>query len=179
MVQHVCEWCGKEFERFPSRQGRFCSRRCAGAFGCRQLKPNSKRQGRGGKITWVCKWCGKEMYTFKSRVKIYCSPKCWGKSIFGKSKSGYGTAKKNGSYRGENWQSQRNKARIRDEYRCQICGDIALDVHHIKKYKSFAGDWLSANIPSNLITLCELHHAQTERGKIVCPIPGNRWTGAQ
>jgi 5-methylcytosine-specific restriction endonuclease McrA len=170
--KHICEWCKKEFETYPCRPGRFCSSQCRSEFGAHQLKPNKRVLIKSkGDIIWYCKQCGKEMHTFKCRVKTFCSPQCWGKSIFGKAKSGYGLAQKNSNYRGENWQSQREKTRRRDDYKCQVCGVPALDVHHIIKYRLFNGDWKSANSLSNLITLCGLHHSRVEHNHISCPCP--------
>jgi 5-methylcytosine-specific restriction endonuclease McrA len=171
LIKHVCEWCGKEFERFPCRQGRFCSNQCRSEFAAHQPKNMPSGIERDGKVSWHCKQCDKIKRTFKSRVRDFCSPKCWGKSILGKSRANYGMAAKTSSYRGENWQKQRKKARERYKYKCQICGEIALDVHHIVKYKFFNGDWSSANNLSNLIVLCEYHHVQVEHNVIPCPTP--------
>ena len=46
------------------------------------------------------------------------------------------------NYYGANWQSQRNAARARDQYRCQFCGlpedDKAHHVHHKTPFRTFA-----------------------------------------
>lgn len=79
--------------------------------------------------------------------------------------------------RGPNWYKQRQRTLIRDGYRCQICnkriGRYARDygVHHIRPFREFAGDYVSANQLSNLITLCLRCHGRVERGKLACPIP--------
>lgn len=167
----ICGWCGKFFEGWTYRKSKFCSNQCRSEFAARQPKNKPFGYEHGGKTTWRCLQCGKEKRTFKSRKRTFCSPKCWGKSILGKSRFGYGTAIKNLSYRGENWQSQREKTRKRDKYKCRVCGIVALDVHHIIKYKLFNGNWEKANELDNLIVLCEAHHNQVEHNSIACPKP--------
>jgi 5-methylcytosine-specific restriction endonuclease McrA len=73
--------------------------------------------------------------------------------------------------RGENWQRQKKSARERDNYTCQNCHRHAVAVHHIKPYRFYNGDWESANILTNLITLCASCHSKIEHEKIPCPIP--------
>lgn len=70
-------------------------------------------------------------------------------------------------YKGR-WANQRDKARERDNWRCQRCGvkesDISreLDVHHKKPYRKFE-DKENANKLENLITLCRSCHGKMER----------------
>lgn len=77
------------------------------------------------------------------------------------------------SYYGPNWYSQRKKARKRDNYRCQDCGikevnyGQELSIHHIKSFKSFNGDWKSANQLTNLISLCEYPCHRKRHSKMV------------
>jgi hypothetical protein len=213
----ICDWCKKEFEEWTYRQPRFCSSQCRSEFGCRQPKPNSHRQSRGGIVGWNCKQCGKEKTTFKSRVRDTCSQKCgklytskatfielncgWCNKIFylpnqkqntDKNKKRFCSAKcadmhhgkkisgennrwwKGGiaiKSRGDNWQSRSREVRKRDNYTCQNCGKHAVSVHHIKPYRLFNDDWQSANVLSNLITLCVSCHTRIEHSKIPCPIP--------
>lgn len=67
-------------------------------------------------------------------------------------------------YYGPNWPKQSRHARERDSYRCQSCGvtpkDSTLEVHHIRAFRSFEGDWKSANVLPNLVTLCKRCHAR-------------------
>jgi DEAD/DEAH box helicase domain-containing protein len=66
---------------------------------------------------------------------------------------------------GPNWPAQRNRARARDAYRCQICGTTEEnrehDVHHKVPFRRFAG-YQQANVLSNLITLCRPCHRRAE-----------------
>jgi DEAD/DEAH box helicase domain-containing protein len=66
---------------------------------------------------------------------------------------------------GSNWAAQRNRARARDQYRCQMCGAPEQgrehDVHHKIPFRTFASHE-QANQLSNLITLCRSCHRQAE-----------------
>ncbi len=66
---------------------------------------------------------------------------------------------------GPNWRQQRDQARARDEYRCQVCGlpesDRAHHVHHKTPFRSFTS-YEQANQLSNLITLCPSCHRRVE-----------------
>lgn len=79
--------------------------------------------------------------------------------------------------RGPNWSSQRQKALLRDGKRCQICGkkvnrtQYDYGVHHIRPFRGFGGDYVSANQLANLITLCRSCHMRVERGSLACPMP--------
>jgi len=66
---------------------------------------------------------------------------------------------------GPNWDVQRERARRRDGYRCQVCGLLETDrshhVHHKIPFKTFAS-FLEANRLENLITLCPICHPRVE-----------------
>ena len=66
---------------------------------------------------------------------------------------------------GENWNTQRNLARKRDDYTCQLCGaketDRAHDVHHMTPFRTF-NSFQEANQLKNLITLCHTCHKKVE-----------------
>jgi len=66
---------------------------------------------------------------------------------------------------GKNWQKQRDLARARDNYRCQLCGvsetDHTHDVHHKIPYRLYPIPE-QANHLDNLITLCKRCHKQVE-----------------
>lgn len=72
---------------------------------------------------------------------------------------------------GAGWKTQRDKARKRDEYCCQLCGvsesDLKseLDVHHKEPYRSFE-DESDAHRIDNLISLCSGCHAAVEWGDV-------------
>jgi DEAD/DEAH box helicase domain-containing protein len=72
---------------------------------------------------------------------------------------------------GANWNKQRELARARDQYTCQVCGkpetDKAHDVHHITPFRIFLDiegvpNYQRANQLDNLITLCPKCHRRAE-----------------
>ncbi|MEI7988419.1 MAG: DEAD/DEAH box helicase [Chloroflexota bacterium] len=69
------------------------------------------------------------------------------------------------NYYGSNWDTQRNLARTRDMYRCQLCGKPEITqahhVHHKIPFRLFS-DIQEANDLSNLITLCSKCHQKVE-----------------
>jgi 5-methylcytosine-specific restriction endonuclease McrA len=81
------------------------------------------------------------------------------------------------------WDTTRESALERDNYRCQSCGATAeehketysngLDVHHHRKISSFE-DAENANSLDNLLTLCRVCHKKYERG-VYGPVAGIRW----
>ena len=66
---------------------------------------------------------------------------------------------------GTSWLGQRDRARARDGYRCQICGapevGRAHDVHHKIPFRTFSSPE-QANQLGNLITLCQSCHRRVE-----------------
>lgn len=66
---------------------------------------------------------------------------------------------------GPNWPEQRQKARARDNYRCQVCGrpesGNSHDVHHKIPFRQF-DSYREANQLGNLITLCRPCHRRAE-----------------
>jgi DEAD/DEAH box helicase domain-containing protein len=66
---------------------------------------------------------------------------------------------------GANWQKQRNLARQRDGFRCQVCGLLeqskSHDVHHKIPFRSF-NSYQVANQFENLVTLCSACHRRAE-----------------
>ena len=66
---------------------------------------------------------------------------------------------------GPDWERQRNQARARDGYRCQVCGlpetGRAHHVHHKTPFRTFPSV-VAANHLSNLITLCANCHRRVE-----------------
>jgi DEAD/DEAH box helicase domain-containing protein len=66
---------------------------------------------------------------------------------------------------GPNWGQQRNLARQRDGYTCQLCGASESgrehDVHHKLPFRTFTS-YLEANQLENLITLCHPCHRRVE-----------------
>lgn len=66
---------------------------------------------------------------------------------------------------GPDWTRQRNLARKRDQYTCQMCGVIegseSLHVHHKTPFRSFQS-YIYANQLENLISLCASCHKKAE-----------------
>jgi DEAD/DEAH box helicase domain-containing protein len=66
---------------------------------------------------------------------------------------------------GPNWEHQRYRARERDGFRCQICGEYESDsahhVHHIKPFRTYS-NYSGANKLENLVTLCSTCHSRVE-----------------
>jgi DEAD/DEAH box helicase domain-containing protein len=66
---------------------------------------------------------------------------------------------------GPNWKQQRDRARTRDEFRCQVCGreegERQHHVHHKTPFRQF-DSYLSANQLENLVTLCPSCHRRVE-----------------
>lgn len=66
---------------------------------------------------------------------------------------------------GPNWPQQKELARQRDQYTCQVCGaqegGRAHDMHHKTPFRAF-GTYLEANRLENLITLCPTCHRRAE-----------------
>ena len=66
---------------------------------------------------------------------------------------------------GPTWKAQKERARARDGYRCQMCGapesSKAHDVHHIVPFRMFS-NYEQANVLSNLVTLCSTCHGRAE-----------------
>jgi DEAD/DEAH box helicase domain-containing protein len=66
---------------------------------------------------------------------------------------------------GPNWTVQRDRARARDFYRCQVCGleegEKAHHVHHKTPFRLY-NSFLEANQLDNLVTLCPNCHQRVE-----------------
>lgn len=66
---------------------------------------------------------------------------------------------------GPNWGVQRDRARQRDGFRCQVCGCLeqgrSHDVHHKTPFRTFSS-YLEANVLDNLITVCPVCHRRVE-----------------
>lgn len=67
---------------------------------------------------------------------------------------------------GPNWIVQRNRARERDHFTCQVCGAVengrSHHVHHKTPFRTFTS-YLIANELDNLITLCPSCHKRVEQ----------------
>lgn len=176
-----CEICGKVIQG-PKWTGRkFCSRKCFAEHLHLNLMGKPRPEVRGQKphlwtrVSKTCPVCGKEFLvkaSHSSRRK-YCSKKCQNRWY---SESGIYSGENNFNWRGgyqpyygPNWLRQRKKARQRDNYICQRCGNtesklgVELDVHHIQPFRAYrAENYEKANLLSNLISLCHTCHLVVE-----------------
>lgn len=126
-------------------------------------------------LTLACVECGSSFVrpvSLATAAQPFCSVPCKGAwqsaNIFGPAsptwKGGYTY------YYGPNWTQQRQRARSRDGYMCQVCGVLEilygreLDVHHIRPFREFGGDYEKANVEENLVSLCKLCHQLSEHG---------------
>lgn len=182
----ACQWCGKEFEDWAYRNTSYCSNQCRSEYGARQLKPNA-RKPETMKVDKTCEICGNHFTTNIYQITLrgggkYCSVKCKYEGASRDMIKSGGPNYKGGIshddkyFRGANWGRQRLLTLKRDSYTCQVCHKrrsvfLKVDVHHIKPYRFFNGDFDSANQLSNLITLCRSDHARVECGTIPCPKP--------
>lgn len=100
---------------------------------------------------------GENLTPRKFKKQRFCSPRC----------SGAFRSKPltRSDYRGASWQTQREKALVRDGYACQLC-KIAVNitpqdhaVHHIVSFHDIEEGHIKANRLDNLVTLCsDCHH---------------------
>lgn len=164
-----CAICGKPVTR-PKSQFKnvaLCSKECISKYF--SLIMEGEKHPSFNSIKMKCIVCGKEFYEPKSRVDIgkgkFCSKKCkyeYFSEHFAETlnPNWHGGSK---DYRGPNWNKQRKRALIRDEFTCQRCGTTEnLQIHHKKAYKEFSGNWKEANKLNNLITLCGSCHSSIE-----------------
>lgn len=168
-IECTCVQCGIEFWKYPSEinrgGGTYCSTQCSGIH-------------RSRSINCVCLNCGQKFISTPSKIEKgggkFCSRECYAaaKSIAyqGANNPEWRGGKKD--YRGKNWTQQRKLAYTRDKGECQYCGKKPqkgkpkFQVHHIKPFREFNGDYIAANQLTNLITLCHQCHGKAEHGKI-------------
>lgn len=164
-IERTCQICSKSFEANPYTikhgGGKYCSRSCYDI-------------AQSNQIECVCEQCGKSFtkdpFYIKNGGGKYCSKACHGLAHRGENHHFWrgGFAR----YRGPNWSVQRKAAYKRDKGICQHCGkkpkigQRQFQVHHIKPFRDFHGDYLTANQLTNLITLCPVCHKHAEYGKI-------------
>ena len=169
-VSIECEVCSDSFEVKHARKDyrRFCSRSCMGEWMSISYRgennPYDYRQ-----VEYECEECGVVNKTNEAEAEArrFCSQDCmleWRSRAF----SGEGHPRYSGgkrSYRGPNWQTQRQKVLERDDYQCQLCGDDAesLNIHHIIPFHDF-DSYEEANRTENLVALCNSCHSHVEWG---------------
>lgn len=169
----VCTGCGIKANHRDGFRGKygFC-RKCAIPFW----------KKKSGYVALVCPQCqkvfNKAQNIAKKNDKTFCSKKCYdvwkSENLTGNKVHNWKGGKL--PYYGPNWHKQRKLARERANNKCEYCDmstDRALDVHHIKAFRSFGyikgqnDNYLSANDSDNLIALCFGCHRKAETGKII------------
>lgn len=180
-IEVNCANCGEGKTVPPSQyektNNHFCNAKCQAEYEDRSGQANSAWMG--GKKKVCCTQCGNFLevhsYRFEDGKDFFCDVDCRGnwatESFSGENHplwEGYSE-----NY-GEDWLKLRNKARKRDDGKCQICGIDKEqlgkwpDVHHIEPVKSFE-EPEQANFLDNLVCLCSSCHGKVEQGEIIEP----------
>lgn len=169
-VKRVCQYCGKEFDAFPSREGKFCSRLCAS-----RTAPHDKHMT----LKRTCLYCKKEFEVVSSQVQVgkgrYCSRRCFFRA---RQDDGNYLGKGNPNWRGgisveshlvrtsTEYVAWRQKVLARDNWTCVVChahsgerGSVNLHVHHVKPFALYPDLRFAV---SNGQTLCDSCHRKTE-----------------
>lgn len=190
-MESVCQMCNKPFTAANVRLRRFCSRKCGGIWASANRLKERAPVWKGGPPKYKCETCHKEYqqiaYTTHNRNQqhFFCSHACHGVWISqhrnGANNPNWKPGAKKHQYYGPNWKMQKQAARKRDNYQCQVCQKTTLqngremDVHHIRPFLDFGYDpdhndaYIQANDLINLITLCRSCHKRAEHGKITLP----------
>jgi 5-methylcytosine-specific restriction endonuclease McrA len=180
-----CDWCGEEMRvtyQRAEQDHQFCGDTCMGKWESKH-ESGENHYNYKGKVEVSCEVCGQTKKVFPSRVKpdkvYFCSGECKGEYYSEKYSGENSWHWKGGAFYnyGNNWDTQRLKAIIRDQARCQGCGmtepehigkyDRELNVHHIiprRQYKTDNGgvNTEKANHLENLATLCNPCHKRWE-----------------
>lgn len=177
-VQCECDRCGGEYEvvRSKADRTRFCSSSCRSKQVADDVGLGTEVTPPGGRDpdkweTFECEWCGDayEDYAHRADRTRWCSSECRHEGV-GEINSGENSHLWTGNKeydRGQNWHTQRRRARKRDDYECQRCGlheddhYRQLSVHHITPFDEFDG-YEEANRLDNLVTMCQKCHQKVE-----------------
>lgn len=148
---HICVTCGTTFSpiKFKVAENRYCG--STGRMNCSKECFD----------LWKSKSKGEYMRANRERFSGRNSWNWKGSCL-----------RKNRSYRGPEWPVLAEKIRDRDKRKCVSCGmteeehkskwSQTLEVHHKVPFYEFT-DYLKANKPSNLITLCKTCHMTADR----------------
>lgn len=162
----TCENCGESFAAQSGNPNRFCSRDC---YNDHRRATGEGGPDRGERIEVECENCGATLerppWHVRQSDRQFCNTECMGdwqsENVTGEShpnwKGGYEP------YYGEDWQRQRERAILRDDEGCVLCGrdrdvhyaQFGQDLHvHHKTDRSDGG----TNDLDNLVTLCRPCH---------------------
>jgi 5-methylcytosine-specific restriction endonuclease McrA len=181
-----CASCGTIVQRTPSqtatRGHAFCTRKCYFAYLSMHKTGDHNPNWNGGSVDVLCAQCGTALQRNPSQADAYahqfCNKACHGEYLAQHITGANHHLWQGGriGYYGPNWQTQQRAARRRDGYKCRHCGvkpkGRALDVHHIKPFRSFGyipdqnENYLMANDLINLVSLCKRCHKLAELGII-------------
>jgi len=169
-VDVYCEHCGDFYKRvYKSAEDNYSNcQECRSEVNSERVSgEKNPMHGTGGFVEFDCLNCGKH-HRRPARTNtpdVYCDMDCRDAHQVGENNPVYNGGKEH--YYGPKWEQQRQKALERDNYRCQSCGksnekaSIALNVHHIKPYKTFE-DKEKAHRLNNLVCLCLSCHSRWE-----------------
>lgn len=133
--------------RFTKSKNKFCNKECFNEYHSKNTK------------LFSCSNCNKEIIATakkQNQLNHFCSAKC--KYEWNRGKNNYGWVGGSDTYRGENWNENRNKIVKNFDKKCVISGErTKLDVHHIIPYRIS-----KSNDLSNLIPLKRNVHKQLE-----------------
>ena len=161
-----CEVCRRKYNSSPSKQRKFCSRKCW----FKSIKRGKNSLFWKQRIRKNCLCCKKVFYLYPSKKeRLYCSLVCYRKDAkrFGlrgnKHPSYTGGLDKSHVYLRKSWKELAEKCYKRDKYTCQICGlgrnKVQLVAHH-----KIPRDMVKKDNLYNLITLCRGCHRRLEVG---------------
>lgn len=163
-----CPICGKKFWCFAGRaiknKNYYCSQECY--HKSRVGKPNFGNPHKGNKRKTTCSQCKKELVVNLSRFNNYkrhfCNQKCWG-LFFGKLHSGPQHYAWRGGKRGYPSifnEQLKDRVRVRDNFKCQVCGIPELELKHRLPVHHIDYDKKNCDL-DNLISLCKSCHSKT------------------
>lgn len=157
----ICGFCGKEYESRGFTK--YCSDKC---FKANRSKVNSEKRSKRREEEWQkldkskkCKVCGESFEITKThRNKIYCTDLCRSRAerLYG-SKSETDLKYKDKI----RFDGNREKALLRDNYECQMCGKKSQLVVHHKDCTGQSDD--PNNELGNLVTLCRKCHINVHK----------------
>ena len=173
-----CAECGLSVTRSRNRVNRmvrsFCSRKCNREWRKKNAPRGAAHPQHVEHLFLPCDTCGTivERWPSHRQKRNFCGVSC---RIEWQRRSGYSSGPASGAWKGGyqeyyglNWRAQRRGARHRDGYQCQRCAVTEaalgrhLDVHHVRPFREFGGDFMAANRLSNLISLCNRCHLIVE-----------------
>jgi hypothetical protein len=157
-----CAYCGKLFQCAPSQQAKgskYCSWECR-TKGIEYPKGENHYSWQGKRRDAICEICQTPFVSIlhpETRWSRFCSQKCKGKAqsllIEGKNNGRWTGGKSHEPYPIEFNNRLKSQIRERDNYQCQLCGILELNLN--RKLDNHHIDYNKDNLsPDNLISLC-------------------------